>query len=68
MPEEGLQQHLTPKEQLLTTDEFLHLARLFVIRGGATQIRLTGGEPTMRPDLMTIIGKPDAAQTDTVDD
>ncbi|KAI7871742.1 hypothetical protein BDF14DRAFT_898838 [Spinellus fusiger] len=52
MPAEGVP--LTPKSQLLTTEEILHLAGLFV-RQGTTKIRLTGGEPTMRPDLLEIV-------------
>ncbi|KAI9495219.1 hypothetical protein BDB00DRAFT_927661 [Zychaea mexicana] len=52
MPEEGVP--LTPHDKLLTTDEILSLARLFVSQG-VTKIRLTGGEPTVRPDLIDII-------------
>ncbi|KAF7723113.1 Molybdenum cofactor synthesis protein 1 [Apophysomyces ossiformis] len=52
MPEGGVD--LTPKEQLLTTDEILHLAQLFVDQG-VTKIRLTGGEPTVRPDIVEIV-------------
>ncbi|XP_063241465.1 molybdenum cofactor biosynthesis protein 1 isoform X2 [Bacillus rossius redtenbacheri] len=53
MPEEGVD--LTPQSQLLSTDEVLRLAELFV-REGVTKIRLTGGEPTIRKDLVDIIG------------
>ena len=52
MPEEGVP--LTPNDKLLTTDEILSLAQLFVSQG-VTKIRLTGGEPTVRPDLIDII-------------
>ncbi|KAI8145290.1 putative molybdopterin cofactor synthesis protein A [Fennellomyces sp. T-0311] len=52
MPEEGVP--LTPHDKLLTTDEILSLARLFVSQG-VTKIRLTGGEPTVRPDLIDIV-------------
>ena len=52
MPEEGVP--LTPHDQLLSTDEILHLARLFV-QQGVNKIRLTGGEPTVRPDLIDIV-------------
>ncbi|CAO3583785.1 unnamed protein product [Absidia cylindrospora] len=52
MPEEGVP--LTQSQQLLTTDEILTLAELFV-RQGVTKIRLTGGEPTVRPDITKII-------------
>lgn len=54
MPAEGVK--LTPKNNLLTTDEVIQLARLFV-KEGVTKIRLTGGEPTVRKDLVDIIGK-----------
>jgi cyclic pyranopterin phosphate synthase len=40
----------TPKEQLLTEDEFLRLAKLFV-KAGVTKIRLSGGEPTVYKGL-----------------
>ncbi|XP_014239920.1 molybdenum cofactor biosynthesis protein 1 isoform X2 [Cimex lectularius] len=52
MPEEGVK--LTKKLKLLTTDEILRLAELFV-KQGVTKIRLTGGEPTVHKDLITII-------------
>jgi len=53
MPEEGVQ--LTVPSKLLTTDEIITLASLFV-RQGITKIRLTGGEPMVRPDVLEIIG------------
>ncbi|KAL4237321.1 Molybdenum cofactor synthesis protein 1 [Mactra antiquata] len=53
MPEEGVE--LTTKEKLLSTDEILQLSELFV-REGITKIRLTGGEPLVRKDLVNIIG------------
>ncbi|KIK70625.1 hypothetical protein GYMLUDRAFT_253971 [Collybiopsis luxurians FD-317 M1] len=52
MPEEGVQ--LTPNEKILTDDEVLRLAELFV-RSGVTKIRLTGGEPTVRKGIADII-------------
>lgn len=57
MPEEGVK--LTPRSQLLTTEEVLTLARLFV-QEGVDKIRLTGGEPLIRPDVLHIIGKDEA--------
>lgn len=54
MPAEGVQ--LTQKQKLLTTDEVICLAKLFV-KQGVTKIRLTGGEPTVRKDLVDIVGK-----------
>lgn len=52
MPEEGVT--LTPKKELLDTTEILKLARLFV-GNGINKIRLTGGEPSIRPDLPEIV-------------
>ncbi len=54
MPEEGVK--LTPRGQLLSTSEVLTLARLFV-QEGVQKIRLTGGEPLIRPDVLDIICK-----------
>ncbi|NXJ38031.1 MOCS1 protein, partial [Ciconia maguari] len=54
MPEEGVQ--LTPKSELLTTQEIITLARLFV-KEGVEKIRLTGGEPLIRPDVVDIVGQ-----------
>lgn len=52
MPEEGVS--LTPNKNLLTTDEILRLAKIFV-QEGVTKIRLTGGEPTVRRDIVDIV-------------
>ncbi|XP_035466192.2 molybdenum cofactor biosynthesis protein 1 isoform X3 [Scophthalmus maximus] len=54
MPEEGVK--LTPRGQLLSTSELLTLARLFV-QEGVDKIRLTGGEPLIRPDVVDIIAE-----------
>ncbi|XP_065536108.1 molybdenum cofactor biosynthesis protein 1 isoform X2 [Lathamus discolor] len=54
MPEEGVQ--LTPKSDLLTTEEIITLAKLFV-KEGVEKIRLTGGEPLIRPDVVDIVGQ-----------
>ncbi|XP_014378516.1 molybdenum cofactor biosynthesis protein 1 isoform X3 [Alligator sinensis] len=54
MPEEGV--HLTPKSELLTTHEIITLARLFV-KEGVDKIRLTGGEPLIRPDVVDIVAQ-----------
>ncbi|XP_031497485.1 GTP 3',8-cyclase, mitochondrial isoform X1 [Nymphaea colorata] len=48
MPAEGVE--LTPKPELLTTDEIVRLANIFV-SSGVDKIRLTGGEPTVRKDI-----------------
>ncbi|KAG8768749.1 hypothetical protein FRC16_006924 [Serendipita sp. 398] len=52
MPAEGVE--LSPSSDLLTTPETLRLARMFV-HHGVNKIRLTGGEPTVRRDLLEII-------------
>ncbi|XP_068414217.1 molybdenum cofactor biosynthesis protein 1 isoform X5 [Eschrichtius robustus] len=54
MPEDGVP--LTPKADLLTTEEILTLARLFV-KEGVDKIRLTGGEPLIRPDVVDIVAQ-----------
>ncbi|XP_044487767.1 GTP 3',8-cyclase, mitochondrial-like isoform X2 [Mangifera indica] len=48
MPAEGVD--LTPSPQLLSLNEILRLANLFVT-SGVNKIRLTGGEPTIRKDI-----------------
>ena len=52
MPEEGIS--LTPKSNLMTAEEILHIAKTFVAVG-VTKIRLTGGEPLVRKDAKKII-------------
>ena len=51
MPEEMLFQ---PTAELMSRDEVLHLVRLFV-ELGVDKVRLTGGEPTVHPDLISIV-------------
>lgn len=52
MPEEGVT--LTPKEQLMTADEVVEMATVFV-KHGVSKIRLTGGEPLVRKDFAEIL-------------
>ena len=52
MPEEGVP--LSPPSHLLTTPEIIYLSSLFVSEG-VTKIRLTGGEPTIRPDIIPLM-------------
>ena len=52
MPEAGVD--LTPKSQTLTTNEIIRLARLFA-KEGVNKIRLTGGEPLVRKDVVDLI-------------
>ncbi|KPU78544.1 uncharacterized protein Dana_GF10488, isoform C [Drosophila ananassae] len=54
MPAEGVP--LQPKANLLTTEEVLRLARIFVEQG-VRKIRLTGGEPTVRRDIVDIVAQ-----------
>ena len=53
MPPEGVQ--LSPKGDMLSTDEILRIAELFADMG-VTKIRLTGGEPLVRPDIIDVVG------------
>ncbi|PYI08066.1 molybdopterin cofactor [Aspergillus sclerotiicarbonarius CBS 121057] len=52
MPEEGIQ--LSPPARLLTSPEIVYLSSLFVSQG-VTKIRLTGGEPTVRKDIVPLM-------------
>lgn len=52
MPAEGIE--LSPNKQLLTTAEIVYLSALFVDQG-VNKIRLTGGEPTVRKDIVPLM-------------
>ncbi|TMW65764.1 hypothetical protein Poli38472_008406 [Pythium oligandrum] len=52
MPEDGVD--LQPQDDLLSTPEIIRLARLFAA-SGVTRIRLTGGEPLLRRDLIDLV-------------
>ncbi|MBL8012181.1 MAG: GTP 3',8-cyclase MoaA [Flavobacteriales bacterium] len=52
MPED---QHFLRREELMTRAEIGSIARLFVERYGVNKIRLTGGEPLVRPDAVDIV-------------
>ena len=53
MPAEGVA--LTPKESLLSLDELYRLARIFIQHNGVRKVRLTGGEPLVRRDIVDIV-------------
>ena len=52
MPAIGMQ--FLPRPELLTTDELLLVIRA-AAKAGFQKLRLTGGEPTLRPDLVEIV-------------
>ncbi|MEH6375020.1 GTP 3',8-cyclase MoaA [Streptomyces sp. KLMMK] len=53
MPEEGLQ--WLAKPDLLTDDEIVRLIRIAVTSLGITEVRFTGGEPLLRPGLVSLV-------------
>mmetsp|Transcript_27564 Transcript_27564/g.67032 ORF Transcript_27564/g.67032 Transcript_27564/m.67032 type:complete len:439 (+) Transcript_27564:223-1539(+) len=53
MPENGVP--LQPQSHLLSNDEVVRLASWFV-QNGVDKIRLTGGEPLLRKDLVDLVG------------
>jgi GTP 3',8-cyclase len=63
MPPEGLQ--WLPKAELLTYEEIASIVREFAALG-VKSVRLTGGEPTIRPQLETLIAL--IAAIDGIDD
>ncbi|KAG6006911.1 hypothetical protein E4U43_000382 [Claviceps pusilla] len=52
MPAEGVS--LSPNRELLTSPEIIMLASIFVSQG-VSKIRLTGGEPTVRKDIVPLM-------------
>jgi GTP 3',8-cyclase len=55
MPAEGLE--WMPRAELLTDDELVRLIGLGIVRLGITTVRLTGGEPLLRPGLEGLIAR-----------
>ena len=53
MPADGLQ--WLPKEAVMTAAEIQRIVGLGVVRLGVRELRITGGEPLVRPDLVDII-------------
>lgn len=52
MPEDMV---FRPSPQLMQDDEILRLVNLFASRLGFTKLRLTGGEPTIRPNITPLV-------------
>lgn len=61
MPAEGVP--LSPNRDLLTTPEIIMLSSIFVSQG-VSKIRLTGGEPTVRRDIVPLMQQIGALRTD----
>lgn len=55
LPAEGLT--WLPTDEVLTDDEVLRLVRIAVERLGVRRVRLTGGEPLLRPGLEAIVAR-----------
>jgi cyclic pyranopterin phosphate synthase len=62
MPEEGM--HWMPRSEILTFEEIERLARICVEHYGFDGIRLTGGEPTIRAHITTLVAKLSALGVD----
>lgn len=58
MPEEEYNKHYTflQKDKWLTFDEIVRLTKIF-IQLGVDKVRITGGEPLLRPEIETLISK-----------
>src|SRR5579864_6641713 len=54
MPLEGLR--FLPRDEMLTAEEIERVVRA-AVRVGFRKFRLTGGEPTLRTDLLEIVGR-----------
>jgi len=54
MPDNGVE--LLRHEDILTFEEMHDLVQIAVVEFGITKVRLTGGEPLLRKDIMTLVG------------
>jgi cyclic pyranopterin phosphate synthase len=52
MPEEGIE--YVPRQELMTYEEMLRIVRL-VVKMGVEKLRITGGEPFVRKDMMDFL-------------
>jgi len=50
-------QHWLPRQEVLTFDEIERVAAICINRFGIKKLRITGGEPTVRADLPTLVAK-----------
>lgn len=48
--------HFRPNDELMTSDEIIRFANLFA-KLGVDKIRLTGGEPTVHPEIVSIVNR-----------
>src|SRR5215471_3320466 len=55
MPAEGLP--WLPRPDMLTDEEIIRLVRIAVTRLGIREVRLTGGEPLIRPGIVGIVAR-----------
>ncbi len=55
MPADGVA--WLPRQTLLSADEFVTVATAALEQHGISRFKLTGGEPTLRPDLLDIVGR-----------
>ena len=53
MPADGMDWH--PRDELLTFEELTRIATVCVERFGFDSIRLTGGEPTVRANVVDVV-------------
>jgi cyclic pyranopterin phosphate synthase len=55
MPAEGVP--WLPRAEMLTDDELVRLVTIAVELLGVTEVRFTGGEPTLRPSLVSLVSQ-----------
>jgi len=55
MPESGIP--CLPRDELLTSNEIVDVVTVAVDFHGITRFKLTGGEPTLRPDLLNLVAR-----------